>query len=122
MIELTGNLTIIVMQNLFNKMKTMIENADIKARLYDTDMNLVKEFIDIFNIYVNVEGDYVYLYLRFIDDSEAEYRFRWMYVLGKDGETVFHVIIHPFQEEYEKKKNQIVDIKLRTGITGCVSG
>jgi len=117
-----GNLTIIGMQHLFSKLIDMINANPVKARLYDANMNMVKEFTDIFSLSVSVDDGYVYLFIRIIDDTEAEYKFKYMYVLGKDGEEVFHVIIHTFMEEYNKTKTQIVDIKVRTGIIGCVSG
>jgi len=100
----------------------MINANPIKARLYDSNLNLVKEFTDVFDLRVGVDGDYVYLFIRVIDDSNDEYSFKYMYVLGKDGVEVFHVIIHQFSQEYQKTRTQIADIKVRTGVTGCVSG
>jgi len=119
---MSGNLTIIGMQHLFAKLIDMINANPIKARLYDANLNMVKEFTDISDLRVSVDEDYVYLFIRVIDDSNDEYSFKYMYVLGKDGVEVFHVVIHTFSQEYQKTRTQIVDIKVRTGITGCVSG
>jgi len=119
---MVGNLTIVAVQRLLGKLRDMINSSDVKARLYDANMNLTKEFYELTNLTVEVEDDFVYLYIRIIDLSEAEYKFKYMYLIGKDGEERFHVVIHPFLEEYEKKRNMVVDIKVKTGITGCVSG
>jgi hypothetical protein len=84
-------------------------------------MNLTKEFTDVNELSVGVEEDYVYLYVRIVDLSEAEYKFKYMVLIATDGTTSFIVVKHPFLKEYEKTKTQIVDIKVRTGITGCIS-
>jgi len=36
--------------------------------------------------------------------------------------TVAHAIIHTFSQTYTKGSDQIADITVRTGISGCVSG
>jgi uncharacterized Fe-S cluster-containing radical SAM superfamily protein len=117
----SGNLTITLAQNLFNKLKDMINSSVVKARLYDANNNLVKEFTDLQNIMVGVGEDYVYLYVRIVDMSNDTYKFKTMHLIATDGSTQFVAVIHPFLKEYEKTENQIVDIKVKTGILGCVS-
>jgi hypothetical protein len=118
---MSGNLTVIGVQTLLNKLISMINSSVVKARLYDENMNLTKEFTDVNELSVGVEEDYVYLYVRIVDLSEAEYKFKYMILIATDGATSFIVVKHPFLKEYEKTKTQIVDIKVRTGITGCIS-
>jgi hypothetical protein len=118
----TGNLTIASAQNLFNKLRDMINASVVKARLYDSAGNMVKEFTDLQNIMVGVDGDYVFLYVRIVDMSADKYKFKTMHLIATEGTTQFIAVIHPFLKEYEKTENVIVDIKVRTGILGCVSG
>jgi hypothetical protein len=99
----------------------MINASVVKARLYDANNNLVKEFTDLQNITVGVDEDYVYLYVRIVDMSNDNYKFKTMHLIATEDTTQFIAVIHPFLKEYEKTENQIVDIKVRTGVLGCVS-
>ena len=117
----TSNITVDCVRTLFNKLKDMINASIVKVRLYDANNNLTKEFTDVYELSVGVEEDYVFLYIRVVDLSNAAYKFKWMHVYALDGSTSFVAVKHPFLQEYEKGSNQVVDIKVRTGVLGCVS-
>jgi hypothetical protein len=117
----TSNITVDCVRALFTKLRDMINASVVKARLYDSGGNMVKEFTDVYELSVGVEEDYVFLYIRVVDLSNATYKFKWMHVIATDGTTSFVAVKHPFLNEYEKGVNQVVDIKVRTGVLGCVS-
>ena len=70
----TSNITVNCVSTLFNKLKDMINASVVKVRLYDANNNLTKEFTDVYELSVGVEEDYVFLYIRVVDLSNAAYK------------------------------------------------
>jgi hypothetical protein len=96
--------------------------AQSVARLYDENLNLVKEFTSFYTLDTIDEGANQWIRVRVVDNSTATYSFRYLYVLFRYDTTVAHAIIHTFSQTYTKGSDQIADITVRTGISGCVSG
>jgi hypothetical protein len=96
--------------------------AQSKARLYDANLNLVKEFTSYYTLDTVNEGANQWIRVRIVDNSTDTYSFKYLYVLFQYDTTIAYAIIHTFSQTYTKGSDQIADITVRTGISGCVSG
>jgi hypothetical protein len=105
-----------------NYIATLVSNAPIKAELRDPNGNLIKTFTSLNELAVDVEGDKVYLRVRIIDSSTDSYTFRYLKVWERYGESDETCVYHTFSQNYTKGSDQIADIKVRTGISGCYLG
>ena len=93
-----------------------------KCRLYDSSNRLIKEFTSYYTLDTINDGANQWIRVRIVDDSTDTYSFLYLYVLYQYGSTIAHAIIHTFSQTYTKNSDQIADITVKTGISGCVSG
>ena len=96
--------------------------AASKCRLYDSSYNLVKEFTSYYTLDTINECANQWIRVRIVDNSTDTYSFLYLYVLCQYDSITLNAIAHTFSQVYTKNSDQIADITVKTGITGCVSG
>jgi len=97
-----------------------INNATIKARLFDEAGDIVKEFetlntLDFIELPVdNYKNSYIKVVV--LDTSNATYNFKRIVVYFRYNDEEYPAIIYDFDAQYTKPSDRVVEITVSIGI------